>query len=102
MVGKGEAGSPGGWEQVGEASQAYEAELMALRLREAGIEAQIVDQSFRQEPMPSVRSFALVRVLVPEERATEARALLAEPRGLPEDAEEQAGEEPGGREEESR
>ena len=38
----------------------------------------MIDQSYRQEPVPSVRAFANVRVLVPAERATEARALLAE------------------------
>lgn len=82
------AGSHGGWDQVIETSQVYEAELAALRLREAGIEAQVVDQSFRQEPLPDVRSFAVVRVLVPVERAEEARRILAEPLYLPEDGEE--------------
>ena len=75
------------WEQVAEAAQAYEAELLALRLREAGIEARVLDQSFRQEPLPLVRSFAVVRVLVPAERAEEARSVLAEDAALPEDGE---------------
>ena len=40
----------------------------------------MIDQSYRQEPMPSVRAFAVVRVLVPAERAAEARRILAEAR----------------------
>jgi hypothetical protein len=75
------------WEQVAEASQIYEAELMALRLREAGVEARILDQSFRQEPLPNVRSFAVVRVLVPAEQAEAARQLLAQPVDMPPDIE---------------
>jgi hypothetical protein len=78
--------SHGDWDSVLEASQAYECELAALRLREAGIDARVIDQSYRQEPLPSVRSFAVVRVLVPAERAEEARWLLAQPAGLPDDA----------------
>ena len=81
------SGTHGGFDTVAETGQVYEAELMALRLREAGIFAQVLDQSYRQEPLPSVRSFALVRVLVPSERAAEARRLLAEQVPLPEDAE---------------
>jgi hypothetical protein len=72
---------------VGEAGQLYEAELMAMRLRAAGMEARILDQSYRQEPLPCVRALALVRVLVPEEDAPAARRLLAQPEDLPEDAE---------------
>jgi hypothetical protein len=79
--------SHGDWASVAEVSHLYEAELMALRLREAGIEAEVIDQSFKQEPLPSVRSFAVVRVLVPAGKAAEARRILAEPAGLPEDAE---------------
>ena len=70
--------SHGDWDSVLEARQVYEAELAAGRLRQAGIEARVIDQSYRQEPVPSVRAFSNVRVLVPAERATEARALLAE------------------------
>ena len=77
-------GSHGDWDQVAETGQLYEAELIALRLRDAGIETQIVDQSYRQEPLPGVRSFALVRVLVPVDHAGEARRILAEHRELPE------------------
>jgi hypothetical protein len=80
-------GTHGSFDTVAETGQLYEAEMMALRLREAGIFAQVLDQSYRQEPLPSVRSFALVRVLVPSERAEEARRLLAEQVPLPEDAE---------------
>jgi hypothetical protein len=84
-------GSHGGWDAVAESGQLYEAELMALRLREAGLEVRVLDQSYRQEPVPSVRSFALVRVLVPVEDAAAARRVLAEGVGLPEDAEESPG-----------
>jgi hypothetical protein len=77
----------GDWDAVLQTSQVYEAELAALRLREAGIDVQVMDQSYRQEPVPSVRSFALVHLLVPKERSEEARRLLAEPAVLSEDVE---------------
>jgi hypothetical protein len=77
-----------GWVQVAEAAQDWQAELIAGRLRAAGIDAKVMDQTFRQEPMPSVRSFAIVRVLVPEGKAQQARELLARPVDLPPDAEE--------------
>ena len=79
-------GSHGDWDVVLETNQLYEAELAALRLREAGFEPRVIDQSYRQEPVPMVRSFAVVRVLVEAERAGEARTLLAEPHDLPDDA----------------
>jgi hypothetical protein len=82
-----ERASYGDWDTAAEASQVFEAELMALRLREAGIEARVIDQSYRQEPIPSVRALSLVRVLVPAGRAEEARRLLAERADLPEDGE---------------
>jgi hypothetical protein len=75
--------SHGDWDTVLETRQVYEAELAAGRLREAGLDARVIDQSYRQEPMPSVRSFALVRVLVPAEQAAEARQVLAERADLP-------------------
>jgi hypothetical protein len=82
--------SHGDWDAVLETDQLYEAELAALRLREAGFEAQVVDESFRQEPLPVVRSFARVRVLVPAERASQARDVLAVAvTPLPEDAEDE-------------
>ena len=71
--------------QVAETKQAYEAQLIKLRLAEAGIEARILDQSYNQEPMPDVRSLSLVRVLVPASSAERAQALLAETVSLPED-----------------
>ena len=80
-------GTHGGWDQVAETAQRYEAELIALRLRESGIEAEVVDQTFNQEPLPNVRSFAVVRVLVPKERLAEARQALATGAALPEDGE---------------
>ncbi len=76
--------SHGDWDTVLETRQVYEAELAAGRLREAGLDARVIDQSYRQEPVPSVRSFALVRVLVPAAQAAEARKVLAEGPGLPE------------------
>ncbi|HYN03853.1 MAG TPA: DUF2007 domain-containing protein [Vicinamibacteria bacterium] len=79
--------SHGDWDTVLEARQVYEAELAAGRLRESGIDARVIDQSYRQEPVPCVRSFANVRVLVPAERATEARALLAETAEPPDETE---------------
>jgi len=66
-----------GWVQVAETAQPYEAELIAGRLRAAGMEANVLDQTFRQEPLPSVRSFAVVRVLVPEDQEAPAREVLA-------------------------
>ena len=85
MSGDGPRVSHGDWDTVLEARQIYEAELAAGRLREHGIDARVVDQSYRQEPVPSVRSLANVRVLVPAERAREARALLAEAAEPPEE-----------------
>jgi hypothetical protein len=77
-----------GWVQVAETGQPYEGQLIAGRLRASGIEAKVVDQTFRQEPLPTVRSFAVVRVLVPEDEEEKARQLLARPADLPPDAEE--------------
>jgi hypothetical protein len=75
------------WIQVAEVGHVWQGELIAGRLREAGIEAQVIDQTFRQEPMPNVRSFAVVRVLVPKGQEEESKAVLAQPVELPEDAE---------------
>ena len=85
--------SHGDWDTVLETRQVYEAELAAGRLREAGLDAQVIDQSYRQEPLPSVRSFAVVRVLVPAERAAEARGILAERAELPDGVEQSQGAE---------
>jgi hypothetical protein len=74
-----ERGSHDDWEVVAEVAELYEAELMALRLRDSGFETRVIDQSFRQEPLPSVRSFAIVRVYVPAAQAEAARQRLAEP-----------------------
>jgi hypothetical protein len=78
--------------QVAETAQVYEAELIALRLRAEGIEAHVVDQTFHQEPLSSVRNFAVVRVLVPRDRAEEARRVLAEGLPLPADADPSGGD----------
>jgi hypothetical protein len=75
----------GDWEQVAESATALEADLIALRLRENGLEAQVVDQTFHQEPLPAVRSFAVVRVLVPAAQAGEARRILSEAAPFPPD-----------------
>ena len=75
------------WVQVVETRQIFEAELIALRLRGSGIEAEVVDQTFNQEPLPNVRSFAVVRVLVPGESLAEARQVLERGMPLPEDGE---------------
>jgi putative signal transducing protein len=79
-------GSYAGWEQVAETAQVFEAELMALRLRESGIDAEVIDQTFKQEPLPNVRSFAVVRVLVPAEKLEQARDVLARTVALPDNA----------------
>jgi hypothetical protein len=84
---EGTTGTHGGWDQVAETSQIFEAELMALRLRESGIEAEVVDQTFHQEPLPNVRSFSVVRVLVPKAQVEEARRVLDQGLPLPEDGE---------------
>jgi hypothetical protein len=68
----------GDWEAVAEVGQRYKADLMAGSLQAAGIDARVVDKSFRQEPLPSVRSFAIVRVYVPAESAEMAKRLLEE------------------------
>ena len=77
---------PGEWDVAAEVARRYEAELIAGRLRQAGIEAHVIDKSFRQEPLPSVRSFAIVRVYVPAARREEARRILAEAAEPPPDA----------------
>ena len=89
-----EDGADSGWEEVAETGQIFEAELMAMRLRESGIEAQVVDQTFHAEPLAN-RDFSRVRVLVPPGRAEEARAILAKEDPLPEDADVGAPEDEG-------
>ena len=80
------SGSHGGWDSVFESGTAYEAELVAMRLRDAGIDAQVVDRTFTEAPMPNVSNFNTVQVLVPTERAEEARAVVAQPVELEEGA----------------
>lgn len=99
----GSGGSHGGWDQVFESGNQYEAELVAMRLRDSGFdEVQVVDQTFHAEPMPDVRNFSVVRVLVPTARAAEAREVIARPVELPPDAdvgdEDGEGEQPEERE----
>jgi putative signal transducing protein len=83
--------APGEHVQVAETGQGYEAELIALRLRANGIDAHVVDQTFHAEPLPNVRSFAVVRVMVPAAQADAARRVLAESAALPEDADSDDG-----------
>ena len=78
---------PADWAQVAEVSQLWQAELIAGRLRESGIDAQVLDQTFRQEPLPTVRAFAVVRVLVPSAQTEEAKRLVAEGFELSDDVE---------------
>lgn len=73
--------------QVAETRELFEAELIALKLREAGIDAQVLDQSFKLEPLPNVRAFSVVRVMVPAAQGEDARRVLSESQSLPEDAE---------------
>jgi hypothetical protein len=75
------------WEEVASVGQAYEAELIAARLEEAGIEAQVLDQSFEQIPVNNVTDFDLIRVLVPTAEAGKARQILSVPPSIPADAE---------------
>jgi hypothetical protein len=70
----------GDWKEIQEVPSLVQAKLMALLLEESGIEARILDQTFHQEPLPSVRAFSLVKLLVRREQAEEARRLLSEPR----------------------
>jgi hypothetical protein len=81
------------WEIAAEVGTRYLAELMAGSLQAEGIDARVVDKSFRQEPLPSVRSFAIVRVYVPADRAEEAKQLLAEA-VVPEEPDGEEGEQP--------
>jgi hypothetical protein len=74
----------GNWAVAAEVAKRYEAELMAGHLQSAGIEARVIDKSFRQEPLPSVRSFAIVRVYVPSGRLDEARRILDQAAPAPE------------------
>jgi len=76
-----------GWIQVAEVNELWRAELIAGRLRESGIDAQLIDQTFHQEPVPKVRAFAVVRVFVPKDRRDQAERLIAEGLELPDDAE---------------
>ncbi len=85
--------------QVAEANTAFDAELLAGRLRSAGLEAQVIDQSFHQEPLTNVRDWSVVRVMVAAADEAKARELLARSVEIPEDAEEttdDGGSAPGG------
>jgi hypothetical protein len=84
------------WIAIAETRELFEAELIALRLRSGGLEASVLDQSFRQEPLPDVRAFANVRVMVREADAEAARRLLAQGEPLPENAESDPSENEGG------
>jgi hypothetical protein len=83
-----ESGRHDEWEVVAEIAQRYEGELIALRLRDAGIEAHVVDSSSDPFPIPASADFEAVRVVVPADRAEAARAVLEAGVSLPDDAEE--------------
>ena len=72
---------------MAELSHLWQAELITGRLRESGIDAQILDQTFHQEPVPQVRAFAVVRVFVPSAREEEAKRLVNEGFELSDDVE---------------
>jgi hypothetical protein len=73
------------WEVVARPEKAYEADLIVMRLRAEGIEAQALPQG--TFPVPDVESFAAAQVVVPRARGDAARRLLAAPVALPEDGE---------------
>jgi hypothetical protein len=74
------------WIQVAEVGQMWQAEIVVGCLRENGIDARIVDQTFHQEPLTNVRAFAVVRVFVPMVQAEQAKQLISQGFELPEDA----------------
>jgi hypothetical protein len=77
----------GDWETVADVPELYQADLIALRLEEAGIETQVLDQSAEQFTIPGVRSFARVRVLVPVDKVEQAKEALSREATVLEDAE---------------
>jgi hypothetical protein len=83
------------WEVVAEVRSLIQAKILALYLEEAGIETQILDLTFNQEPLPSVRAFSVVKVLAPREKAAEAREALERP-GEPPDFADDLDNEPEG------
>src|SRR5256885_1612330 len=66
------------WVEIAEVGQLWEAELIAGRLKAEEIDARIIDQTFHQEPIPTVRSFAVVRVMVPAAMKDQALRVLAD------------------------
>jgi hypothetical protein len=72
-------GNFGDFVQVAETKSLVEAKLIAMRLEESDIEAEVLDQTFHMEPLPDVRAFSVVRVLVKRDAAEAARKILAEP-----------------------
>src|SRR5262249_22751760 len=80
------------WVQVAEVGQMWQGELIVGRLRQNGIDAQIVDQTFHQEPVPTVPALAVVRVFVPKAQEEWAKGLISQGFDLPEDVELIAGE----------
>jgi hypothetical protein len=81
------SGSPEPWVQVAEVAQIWQGELIVGRLRDSGIDAQLLDQTFHQEPVPDVRALAVVRVFVPSGQEEEAKRLISETVELAEDIE---------------
>jgi len=90
-----ESHQPDDWVQVAEVGQVWQGELIVGRLRASGIDAEIVDQTFHQEPVPNVRAFAVVRVFVRMEQLEEAKRLLDEALELPDDVDVTSAEDDG-------
>lgn len=79
-----EAGPGEGWVGVAAAGQVMAAELLALRLREEGIDARILDPRLAGGEADEVPRW---RLAVPEGQEAAAREALAREVELPEDAE---------------
>jgi hypothetical protein len=82
------------WVQVAEFPQTWQADLLVGRLRESGIEAEMLDQTFHQELLPNVRAFAVVRVFVPVVQEEQAKDVISKGFELPEDVDFASDEDP--------
>jgi len=79
---------PDDWIQVAEVAELWQGELIVGRLRESGIDAELLDQTFHQEPLTKVRAFAVVRVFVPKAQEEQAKSLISKGFELPEGVEQ--------------
>ncbi len=66
------------WFRLRECADMLEAELVAGLLASGGLHVHVESRTFRQEPMPSQRSFSRVVLWVPEAEAAEAQRVLAD------------------------